>query len=127
MSVIDQINGFSGLLYPETNQLKKDNNSSGPKDSIEISNTAKAFSNVDKFFNLGSDDRLDLDKMNQGEKEEFIKMTASLAKKGIMGYEELEVNHQKEKHFIETEIGDERIKGAKLYKDREIKSDRTKS
>lgn len=122
MSSIDKIDGLSSLLYPDSIQSKKDKNESAAKDSIEISNTAKAFSNVEKFLNLGSSDRLNFDKMNKGEKEEFIKMVAELAKKGIMGYEELEVNKQKEKHFIETEIGDQRIKGAKLYKDREIKS-----
>jgi hypothetical protein len=122
MNIIDQISGLAGLSYTEQNQKKKESADSGVKDSIEISNTAKVYSNVDKFLNLGNSDRLNLDKMNKSEKEEFIKMTAELAKKGIMGYEELEINKQKEKHFIETEIGDERIKGAKLYKDLEIKS-----
>ncbi len=125
MNSIDRVNGISNLFSAEQDQAKKVKNEPGPKDSIKISNTSKAFSNVDKFLNLGSSDRLDLSKMNKSEKEEFIKMVASLAKKGIVGYEELEVNNQREKHFIETEIGDERIKGAKLYKDREIKSKET--
>jgi hypothetical protein len=125
MNSIDKVNVISNLFPAEASKANKKKNAPGPKDSIEISNTSKVYSNVEKFLNLGNPDRLDLSKMNKGEKEEFIKMVASLAKKGIVGYEELEVNKQKEKHFIETEIGDERIKGAKLYKDREIKSRET--
>lgn len=87
-------------------------------DSIEISNTAKVFDNVDKFLNLGNRDRLNLEKMNESEKQEFLKMTSDLLKRGIVGYEELEVNGKREKHFIENQIGDQRLKGAKLYKKR---------
>lgn len=85
-------------------------------DTIEISNTAKVYDKVDKFFNLGREGRADLSKMNKKEKDEFLKMTADLIKKGVVGFEVLNVNGKPEKHFIETEIGDQRIKGAKLYK-----------
>lgn len=85
-------------------------------DSIEISNTAKVYDNVNKFLNLGSENRLELSKMNKADKDEFLKMLASLIKKGVVGYEVLDVKGKPEKHFIENEIGDQRIKGAKLYK-----------
>ncbi|MFH1195755.1 MAG: hypothetical protein V1720_08570 [bacterium] len=88
------------------------------KDSIEISNTSKAFAKLDKFLNLGSPDRLDIDDLNSAEKEEFLKMLTELLKKGVVGYEILEVNGKPEKHYIVNQLGDERIKGAKLYRRR---------
>lgn len=87
-----------------------------PKDSIEISNTSKVFDKLDKFLNLGRDNRIDLTDLNDKEKEEFMKMLAELIKRGIVGYEILEVNGKPEKHYIVNQIGDQRIYGAKLYK-----------
>jgi predicted ArsR family transcriptional regulator len=43
-------------------------------------------------------------------------MLSSLIKKGVVGYEVLEVNGRPEKHYVVNQIGDERISGAKLYK-----------
>lgn len=85
-------------------------------DSAEISNTAKVFDKLDKFLNLGRTNRLDIDDLNDKEKEEFMKMLAELIKRGIVGYEILEVNGKPEKHYIVNQIGNERIYGAKLYK-----------
>jgi hypothetical protein len=85
-------------------------------DSAEISNTSKAFKKLDDFLNLGKSDRLDITDLNPKEKEEFMKMLATLIKKGVVGYEILEVNGKPEKHYIDLEIGDQRIKGARLYK-----------
>jgi hypothetical protein len=85
-------------------------------DSIEISNTAKVYDNVNKFMNLGSNDRLELSQMNAAEKDEFLKMLSTTIKNGIVGYEVLEVKGKPEKHFVENEIGDQRIYGAKLYR-----------
>jgi len=90
--------------------------SSLPKDKLEISNTSKAFSKVEKFLNLGRPDRLDIDDLNEEEKKEFLKMLSALLKKGIVGYEILEVNGKPEKHYIVNQIGDERLNGAKVYK-----------
>jgi len=85
-------------------------------DSIEISNTSKAFAKIDSFLNLGKSDRLDTDDLNEEEKKEFLKMLADLIKEGIVGYEVLEVNGKPERHYIVNQIGDERIYDAKLYK-----------
>jgi hypothetical protein len=86
------------------------------KDSIEISNTSKAFSKVDNFLNLGKSDRLDTSDLNGEEKKEFLKMLSDLIKKGVVGYEVLEVNGKPEKHYVVNQIGDERTYGTKLYK-----------
>lgn len=85
-------------------------------DSAEISNTARVFDKLDKFLNLGRKDRLDLSDLNEAEKEEFMKMLAALIKRGIVGYEVLEINGKPEKHYIVNQIGNERTYGAKLYK-----------
>jgi hypothetical protein len=87
-----------------------------PADSIEISNTSKAFAKVENFLNLGKRDRLDTGDLNEEEKKEFLKMLSKLLQEGIVGYEILEVNGKPEKHYIVNQIGDERLKGAKLYK-----------
>lgn len=116
MTTIDKITSTKNLFnvdFSPAKQVKPDNS---PKDTIEISDSAKVFSNIDKFLNLGDPDRLNLDNMNNSEKKEFLKTLADLLKKGFMGYEILKVKGKPEKHFIETEIGDERLKGAKLYK-----------
>jgi len=93
-----------------------DNAQNKNRDSVEISNTSKALDKLDKFLNLGRSDRVDLDGLNDAEKEEFVKMLAALLKRGIVGYEILEVNGRPEKHYIVNQIGNERIYGAKLYK-----------
>lgn len=98
------------------NSRTLDNAPNKNKDSAEISNTSKALDKLDKFLNLGRSDRLDLEGLNDAEKEEFIKMLAALLKRGIVGYEILEVNGKPEKHYIVNQIGNERIYGAKLYK-----------
>jgi DNA replication protein DnaD len=113
MTPIDKITNTENLFnvdFSQTKQVKNDNTS---KDSIEISDSAKVFSNIDKFFNLDDPNRLDLSNLNETEKKDFMDTLASLLKKGFMGYETLKVKGKVEKHFIETEIGDERLKGAK--------------
>ncbi len=100
-------------LKSETSRTDSNANS---LDSAEISNTARVFDKLDKFLNLGRKDRLDLSDLNEAEKEEFMKMLAALIKRGIVGYEVLEINGKPEKHYIVNQIGNERTYGAKLYK-----------
>ncbi len=112
-------NLLSSILQSEQSKSNKIGlgGSSGSKlDSLEISASGKAFKKIDDFLNLGKPDRLDTNDLNPAEKEEFLKMLSALLKKGIIGYEVLEVNGKPEKHYIVNQIGDERIKGAKLYK-----------
>ena len=47
--------------------------------------------------------------------EEFLQMLSTLLKKGVVGYEILEIDDKPEKHFIVTQIGDERTYGAEIY------------
>ena len=107
--------------FPFQNNVKSENKTSNsPADTAQISNTSKVFEKLDNFLNLGKPDRLDLNGMNDEEKKEFLKMLADLIHRGIVGYEILEVNGKPEKHYIVNEIGDKRIYGAKLYRDRNI-------
>lgn len=106
------------IIVAETPPVKfiSDSKNEKPIDKIEISNTTKAFAKLDNFLNLGKKDRLDTSDLNEEEKKEFLKMLAKLLQEGIVGYEILEINGKPEKHYIVNQIGDERIKGAKLYK-----------
>ncbi|MHB8905484.1 MAG: hypothetical protein ACYC4T_03340 [Melioribacteraceae bacterium] len=116
MKPVDNSISIFNISNEDFKNVRKTNTDSLPKDSVEISNTAKVYDRIDKFLNLGRPDRLDVSDLNDAEKEEFLKMLANLLKHGIIGYEILEVNGQPEKHFIVNQIGDERIYGAKLYK-----------
>lgn len=86
------------------------------KDSFEFSSSNKLFDKVDNILNLGENRKLDLSDLNSEEKEQFFKILEKLFQNGIIGYEVLEVNGRPEKHFIENQIGDERLYGKKLYK-----------
>ncbi|MCX6151118.1 MAG: hypothetical protein NTX22_11380 [Ignavibacteriales bacterium] len=115
MNTISKINFSKSFLQskPENSKYLKSN--SEQKDSLEISNTSKAFTRIDKFLNLGRPDRLDVDDLNAEEKKEFLKMLSYLLKKGIVGYEVLEINGKPEKHYIVNQIGNLRLEGAKIY------------
>ena len=118
---LNDINSFqgSGLIQALQKSSNKDSKITLKLgDSVEISNTAKAFEKIDSFMNLGQPRSFTLDELSEEEKEEFLQMLAKLIEKGIIGYEELEVDGKKEKHFIVTQIGNDRLKGAKLYNDK---------
>ena len=112
------LNKFNAFTNSSINTKKNSVVQKFPEDTIEISNTSKVFKKLDDFLNLGKPDRLDLSDLNPEEKEEFLKMLSKLLKAGIVGYEILEVNGKPEKHYIVNQIGDERIYGAKLYKEK---------
>lgn len=125
MTSINNINTKSSILTYLKNSKNEIEKKSSKGDSVEISNTAKVYDKVDKFFNLGAEDRLDISDLSKEEKDEFLKMIAKLIDKGVVGYEVLEVNKKPEKHYVDIQIGDERIKGAKLYKKKDIIKPRT--
>lgn len=117
MQPVNNMSLLQNIYDAEFGRTKETDKSGAPKsDSAEISNTSKALGKLDKFLNLGRSNRLDIDDLNDSEKEEFIKMLAALLKRGIVGYEILEVNGKPEKHYIVNQIGNERLYGAKLYK-----------
>ena len=116
---MEPVTGFNPLNSLIESKTKKEDapakSTASFKDTADISDTSKVFSQVDHFMNLGSQDRFDVGSMSPADKKEFLKIVANLLHNGVVGYEVLKVNGQPEKHFIENEIGDERIKGAKLY------------
>ena len=124
MEPVKNIQTISNLINASPKASKSNPLANKTKsDSSEISDTSRVFLQVDRFLNLGSADRLDPGKLNSPEGKEYLKILSGLLKKGVVGYEVLKVNGQPEKHFIETEIGDSRLKGAKVYKRREEKRD----
>ena len=117
MQPVNNTSLLQNIYNAEFGRTKETENSGASEsDTAEISNTSKALGKLDKFLNLGRSNRLDIDDLNDSEKEEFLKMLAALLKRGIVGYEILEVNGKPEKHYIVNQIGNERIYGAKLYK-----------
>lgn len=120
MQSISKINSLSTFAWDKKPEEKITPTEIVKSDSIEISNTAKAYDKLDKFLNLGDPDRLDVKDLSEAERKEFLKMLTALIKKGIVGYEVLDVNDKPEKHFIENQIGDERTRGAKLYKKKDF-------
>ncbi|ACH40166.1 hypothetical protein Gbem_3165 [Citrifermentans bemidjiense Bem] len=87
-------------------------------DFVNISTSQDVFSAVDDFFNLGNSNRFDgFHNLSREDKESFVKIVAELAKAGYMGYEELKVNNKLERHEIAHQIGDQRLRGAKVYDD----------
>ncbi|AFN74118.1 hypothetical protein MROS_0877 [Melioribacter roseus P3M-2] len=106
---------LSALFAQLKNETLTNDKTVASTDSAEISNTARVFDKLDKFLNLGRKDRLDIGDLNEAEKEEFMKMLATLIKRGIVGYEVLEINGKPEKHYIVNQIGNERTYGARLY------------
>lgn len=115
MKPVDNSNTSQDFLKTDSIKAKFPEKNIPAKDSVEISNTSKVYDKIDKFLNLGRPDRLDTSDMNNAEREEFLKMLADLLKKGIVGFEVLEVNGKPEKHYIVNQIGNERLKGARLY------------
>lgn len=124
LSVTDKNNILQILNYELSQSKNRSDKSSIKKDSLEISNTSKVFKKIDDFLNLGKPDRLSTDGMTKEEKDEFLKMLSILLKKGIVGYEVLEVDGKPEKHFIVNQIGNQRIYGAELYKNKSYFKDK---
>jgi hypothetical protein len=113
------ISGFNSLKSQVEGTAKKESapakSSTSYRDTASISDASKVFSQVDHVFNLGNPRSVDTGSMSPADRKEFIKIVANLLHKGVVGYEILNVNGRPEKHFIENEIGDTRIKGTKLY------------
>lgn len=85
-------------------------------DPVNISTSPDVFNAVDSFFNLGTSNRFqDFHRLSPENKEQFVQIVADLAKAGYMGYEELVVNDKVERHDLENRIGDQRIRGARVY------------
>jgi hypothetical protein len=124
LSVTDKNNILQILNYELSQSKNRSDKSSIKKDSLEISNTSKVFKKIDDFLNLGKPDRLSTEGMSKEEKDEFLKMLSILLKKGIVGYEVLEVDGKPEKHFIVNQIGNQRIYGAELYKNKSYFKDK---
>ena len=87
-------------------------------DSVEMSATHDVFGAVENFFNMGNPGHLSAaDKLSPAEKQQFTKIVATLLTKGYTGYEELVVNNKVEHHDIDMQIGDDRLRKARLYQD----------
>lgn len=86
--------------------------------SVDFSASHDLFSAVDDYFNLGRSGRFDaFHSLSPEDKEQFVMIVAELAKSGYIGYEELIVNKKVERHEITSQIGDSRLRNARIYDD----------
>ena len=84
--------------------------------SVEFSVSRDMFTAVDDFFNLGKSGRFDaFHALSPEDKEQFVKIVAELAKSGYVGYEELIVNKKVERHEVASQIGNRRVRHARVY------------
>lgn len=103
----------SASIAPVTDQ---EANSATEADLVDISSSQDVFSAVDSFFNTGKSNRFEqFHRLSAEDKEQFVQIVADLAKAGYMGYQELVVNRKVERHDLENKIGDQRIRGARVY------------
>jgi len=80
-----------------------------------ISTSAKVMGRLDEFLNMGQGTDLSLDDMSEDEQQTFLSMLSALMKKGVVGYEMLEIEEgQPEKYFIVNQIGSEETYGKPL-------------
>jgi len=110
-------NSFQSLYNNDQKQNLQEESEISSDAVVNISNTSKIFNKLDSFLNLGRSESLSTDELSSEEREEFMSMLSTLLKEGVVGYEILEVDGQREKHFIVTQIGNERTYGAGLYDD----------
>ena len=116
MRQVDNTTNILTVFYSSVINKNGVGKNKSPEDTVQLSDTSKVFNKLDNFMNLGKRDRFNVSDLNDEEKKEFLKMLSELLKRGIVGYEVLEVNGKPEKHYIVNQIGDQRIYGAKLYK-----------
>lgn len=84
--------------------------------SVDFSVSQDVFGAVNDFFNLGKSGRFDaFHSLSPDDKEQFVKIVAELAKSGYVGFEELLVNKKVERHEISSQIGNQRLRLARVY------------
>lgn len=91
-----------------------------PKDavSVDLSAPHDVFAAVDNFFDLNKSGKQEMfDSLSPEEKGQALKMVAELTKTGYVGYETLQVNNKIERHDIIMQIGDDRLRNARVYHD----------
>ena len=84
--------------------------------SVDLSVSRDVFSAVDSFFNLGKSGQLGATKgLSAAERGEVFKMVGELLKSGYVGYENLIVGRKVERHDVTMQIGDRRLRHARVY------------
>ena len=104
---------------PQTGQ-RPDPLATGTGDRVTLSHSTSAnlLSAVDNVYNLNGPRQLDsYRKLSADDKKQFVQIVSALATTGYMGYEDLVVKNRVERHNATTEIGDQRLHGARVYRD----------
>ncbi|MGC8748292.1 MAG: hypothetical protein ACP5RR_05370 [Candidatus Kapaibacteriota bacterium] len=80
-------------------------------DKVDINDVWDA---VDSLFDFGDSNFFSWLRLNAEEQNKFWEIVSKLIKAGIIGYRYYEVNGHLERHFIEWEIANPRLKDAKI-------------
>lgn len=106
-------NGFAAVKLSEDkaaflNSAKAE----AEKDKIPFS--PKVFRKIDRFFDLGSTSTLDLGDLSKEESRQFWKVVSKLLQKGLVGYNYYEIDGKIEKHYVISDLGNQRLAGSKV-------------
>ena len=75
------------------------------------------FSAVESFFDLNRSGRFDqVQALPAEERRQFYKIVGTLLMNGYIGYETLVVDHKIERHDVTLQIGDRRLRHARIYR-----------
>ncbi|MGB9852776.1 MAG: hypothetical protein ACPLPX_07930 [Candidatus Kapaibacteriota bacterium] len=108
-----EIKYSKALIY---NNIVQQANNSGEEqkkgtDKVDINDVWDA---VDSLFDFGDSNFFSWLRLNAEEQNKFWEIVSKLIKAGIIGYRYYEVNGHLERHFIEWEIANPRLKDAKI-------------
>ena len=79
-------------------------------------NQVKVFDSTQDFYDLSDPKRLSAwSNLDSEEKAGFVRMVAELAKRGLVGYEILDVQDKPYKSFVTPQIADQEASSAHIY------------
>ncbi|MGB9772133.1 MAG: hypothetical protein ACPLX7_09215 [Candidatus Kapaibacteriota bacterium] len=113
LSLEFEIKYSKAVIY---NNIVQQANNSGEEqkkgtDKVDINDVWDA---VDSLFDFGDSNFFSWLRLNAEEQNKFWEIVSKLIKAGIIGYRYYEVNGHLERHFIEWEIANPRLKDAKI-------------
>lgn len=102
---------FKNLVPEKVNGKVTTSHEKGDKLDVDIN---KVWDSVDNFLDLGDSNVFSWIRLNEAEQKKYWEVVSKLIKSGIIGYRYYEVNGNLERHFIEWEIANPRLKNVKV-------------
>ena len=85
--------------------------------TVNLSMSGNVMDAVDNMFNLGQHSGSGTNKLSREEQDQALKIAGELLKNGYIGYEWLRVGNKIERHDVVMEIGDDRLRNARPYRE----------